>query len=829
MAERFGKYELLTQLGAGGMAVTYRAQLKGAAGVVKPVAIKRILPQVAADEQFIEAFIQEAKVCTQLSHANIAQVFDFGEQNGEYFLALEWVNGRDLDALVERAAAKGFWHLPVPLACFIGVELLKGLHHAHTRVGPDGKPLDLVHRDVSPDNVLIGFEGEVKLIDFGVAKARLAGRRETEPGLVKGKYLFFSPEQATAELALDGRSDVFAVGVMLYRLLAGRFPFEGSMHTALMQLVRGRYPPLDEVNPDVPMAVAEAVATAMQMNREERFPTAAAFADALSAFLVAKAPTFSSREVGAFNRYLFAEELKQGGSAAEVPARLLEQIESWRPPPRPAAQHAGPVPLGSSEQSPTLLSHTHQQPAPQPVVTTSEAPAVAGPPAPLAPAGGQGMPRWLVGAVVLAALLAVGLVGGSMYSDAQKDKARPTSGPVPQPPPSGTQVSPGAEAATHPRPPGGAAVPVAAPLPAPEPVKPGELPFVWSITDVKVTVSPLRHHLAVREANDLSTFDLKAGKSLTIVSQLGTSLYLLSDDRGVPQAMGELHGRLSFKGPGKVRVFDVPDRGSLFRPRLPVISVDGKLLNLRDSLITQGVTGDSADIEQLDAKANYQVEVRGKGKSTMLASAFTPVGSSNGQQPPRLVSAGSSFDLKDAALLSFAFVDGLEQDGPLEVLIEQKTGELDRFRAERVCQAQKRFEQEGDAEAASFAAVTCERGAAAIARDTEEDERVKQDEASDSFVTEASDQARQGKIRDALARLVECSRVNPKGCRCPQAWMQISSTAGLYQPESPMMKKVSQCSVRTALPSGNLPPGVPGSAGVNEYIHNMMPKGVKTR
>src|SRR5947199_1744898 len=131
MPEQFGKYELLAKLGAGGMALTYRAQLKGAAGVVKPVVIKRILPNVAEDQAFVESFIHEAKVCAQLSHANIAQIFDFGEQDGEYFLAMEFVKGKNLDELIDRAASKGFWHLPVPVAVMVTLEVLKGLHHAH--------------------------------------------------------------------------------------------------------------------------------------------------------------------------------------------------------------------------------------------------------------------------------------------------------------------------------------------------------------------------------------------------------------------------------------------------------------------------------------------------------------------------------------------------------------------------------------------------------------------------------------------------------------------------------------------------------------------------
>jgi serine/threonine protein kinase len=182
----FGRYQLLHRLARGGMAETFRAQLTGAAGVTKPVVIKRMLPSHAASSTLVAEFINEARIGANLSHGNIAQVLDFGCVGSNYYLALELVDGCSLAQLLKRSEAAGSARVPVPVACAIAIEVLKGLHHAHSRRGDDGQPLNIVHRDISPENILISFEGETKVVDFGVAKSTLPGRDETEPGMVKG-------------------------------------------------------------------------------------------------------------------------------------------------------------------------------------------------------------------------------------------------------------------------------------------------------------------------------------------------------------------------------------------------------------------------------------------------------------------------------------------------------------------------------------------------------------------------------------------------------------------------------------------------------------------
>jgi serine/threonine-protein kinase len=827
MAEQFGKYELLNKLGAGGMALTYRAQLMGAAGVVKPVVIKRILPQIAEDQGFIDSFIHEAKVCAQLSHANIAHVFDFGEQEGEYFLAMEFVKGKNLDELIDRTAAKGFWHLPVPIAALITIEVLKGLHHAHTRLGEDGLPLNLVHRDVSPDNVLIGFEGDVKLIDFGVAKAKLAGRRETEPGLVKGKYLYFSPEQATAECELDGRSDVFAAGVMLYRMLAGRYPFEGGMSTALHQLVRGRYPPLMEVNHDVPYTVAQIVDKAMKQSRDERYSSAQAFAEELQAFLVSKLPGFSTRDIGAFNRYLFTDEAKKEGLTPDITARFKELIESWRPPPRPDGK-AGPVPgvamsSGDDSSRPTVSSTQDAPIVPRPTTgergnslegTTGKRLALHD--------VGKG---WLKPVVAVLGLSAAGLVGYSVWQDTHVVPPSPTAidPATVQRPPSGQPHLPVVNAAAIP-----GAPTVGAQYQPSANTGAGEIPITFTVGDVAIPVLPNRHRVVVHEGNDVTTFTLAAGQSLAVNSPQSRSLYYLGDDHFAPVGLGELKGHLTFKGPGKVRLFELPGHPSI-TSHAPSTTVDGKALNVNPQFFVQGVDGDPAEVRLLSQDAAYHLVFRGKGKAQVVmdaASTTAPAAPS----VPRLVVPGTSFDLHGINRLAFAFVAGFDTEGPVEVLIGQKSGPIDGFSVDRACQKQKALEDAGDAEAAKVAALTCALRSQIIAEEKAWEERLKQDDACEPYVNHASDLAGQGKIKEALRHLTECDAKLPKSCRCAQAWFQFASPVGLWDSKSSMWGKYQQCDQQSRSrqlhfnPPPAPPPGANAPAPISPEYQDFLKK-----
>jgi serine/threonine-protein kinase len=328
--EQFGKFKLISRLGRGGMAETWKAQLVASAGVTRPVVIKRVLAGYALIPRFVEMFVNEARVTASLSHGNIAQVLDFGEVGGEYFLAIEYVHGRTVRELMDTAARHGAWHLPVPLACFIGIELCKALHYAHTRTDANGAPLGIVHRDVSPENVLVSFEGQVKVVDFGVALSRLEGRNETEPGLVKGKYRYFSPEQARGE-KVDARSDVFAVGVLLYEMLCGRLPFMGTEQETLQALLQGRYPPPASLNPALADGLGDVLDHALALERDRRAPTAAALQDELSTYLFKRSPAFNAKLLESYVHEVFAGDLEAEAVQPKRDLAHLHELALWRP------------------------------------------------------------------------------------------------------------------------------------------------------------------------------------------------------------------------------------------------------------------------------------------------------------------------------------------------------------------------------------------------------------------------------------------------------------------------------------------------------------------
>ncbi|QSQ24260.1 serine/threonine protein kinase [Pyxidicoccus parkwayensis] len=328
-ATYFGKYELLERLGTGGMAVVYRARYTAAPGVSKSVVIKRVLGHYAEDPAFAAMFLNEARISIGLSHGNIVQVFDFGQVEEEYFLAMELVDGQPLSRVLKQSRAQGLPSLPAPLAVGIAIEMCRGLHHAHERTDEQGRPLGLVHRDISPDNVLVSYEGEVKISDFGIAKARVAGRPETDVGVVKGKYPYFSPEQARGH-ALDARSDVYAVGVVLYQMLCGRRPAEGGELEVMQSIAEGRLVPLASRNARLDSRLVAIVHQALSADLRVRFSTAEALQQALSDWMGMEAPLFRPTTRKHLMAWLFQEELTGMGRAVRVPPEFLRMAETWR-------------------------------------------------------------------------------------------------------------------------------------------------------------------------------------------------------------------------------------------------------------------------------------------------------------------------------------------------------------------------------------------------------------------------------------------------------------------------------------------------------------------
>ena len=278
-----GPYELLERIATGGMAEVYLARRAGPHGFQKVVAVKRILPQLAQDADFVAMFVDEARVCARLAHPNIVQVFDFGEHDGELYMAMEYVDGTTAARLV-RAAASRNEEVPLEAALYIALSVLRGLDYAHNARDDEGKPLDLVHRDVSPGNVLIDRSGAVKLTDFGIARAAEIERR-TDAGQLKGKLGYMSPEQVVGR-ELDARSDLFTVGIVLAELVMLRPLFSApSEIDVLMRIRDADLGVLDRAGSRVPDDVRAVLFRALARDRALRYPTAAAFAEGIEEIL----------------------------------------------------------------------------------------------------------------------------------------------------------------------------------------------------------------------------------------------------------------------------------------------------------------------------------------------------------------------------------------------------------------------------------------------------------------------------------------------------------------------------------------------------------------
>ena len=381
--QEFGKYQILERIAAGGMAEIFKARIDGIGGFHRTIAIKRILPHLSANPEFVDMLVDEAKIAGLLSHANIVQILDLGAVEGQYYIAMEFVDGRDLGKLLDRCGRKGIT-LPVPHAVYVLLEILKGLDYAHNRqVQRGGKPvpLKIVHRDISPGNVLVSFQGEVKLTDFGIAKASVKAL-ETMSGVIKGRFDFMSPEQASGQPA-DLRSDIFSAGILLYILLTGRHPFRQASELATVEAIRkGEFELPSTVNPDVPPALDAAVERALALNPDDRFSSAAAFKEALDKFFQDSGFIFSASTLGAFVRGLFPESDPK--AARNVPTR-----STARPLDEQVARDTGMQDVGA------LLRTLPNAPDPaSPAAFGEESTIIRPAPTPAAPAGTPAQNPW---------------------------------------------------------------------------------------------------------------------------------------------------------------------------------------------------------------------------------------------------------------------------------------------------------------------------------------------------------------------------------------------------------------------------------------------------
>ena len=296
----------MDRLGAGGMAEVFRALVLGPEQFQRVVVVKRILPNLCANPSFIKMFIDEATLCGRLSHPNIIQVHEFGRYGQDYFIAMEYLHGRSLNNVLGRLIARSE-SLPVNIAADIMRQVCRGLAYAHGLKAMDGKPLGIIHRDVTPGNVIVAYTGVVKVVDFGVARVENRFRLgSTDPGHVKGKSSYLAPEQLSGE-RVDHRADIFSAGILLHEMLTGMRLFKAENPMDTMGLVRSMpIPPPSQHNPQVPPRLDAIVMRALERRRNVRYQDAGEMAEELEAFLIEQ--RFASQELPGFMRSLFQDD-----------------------------------------------------------------------------------------------------------------------------------------------------------------------------------------------------------------------------------------------------------------------------------------------------------------------------------------------------------------------------------------------------------------------------------------------------------------------------------------------------------------------------------------
>jgi len=402
---RIGRYEVVGHLATGGMAQIYLARQSGLGSFERHVVLKTILAERATDQRFITMFLDEAKLAATLNHHNIAQVYEVDQADGAYFMAMEYVHGENARAILETTLRRG-WTIPLELAVMIVSGAAAGLHHAHERKGKNGAPLNIVHRDVSPANIMVGFDGSVKVLDFGIAKAEERATK-TVGGTIKGKYGYMSPEQCKGK-PIDRRSDIFALGIVLYELTTLRRAFKGNDDFETMKrIVAGDVVRPTVAVPGYPPELEAIVLTAMATDPSARFQTAQELVEALDTFTVRAKQSGSNTAMGRFMTQLFGQKREpwveqQSDGHTEISVEVdnteqdnekttlaepsLEVIEAER---AHAEQHRvsnrmQTAPLGVDYQVPPAA---YAQP-PMPAPYAPPSPQYAPPPPPSAPGSG---------------------------------------------------------------------------------------------------------------------------------------------------------------------------------------------------------------------------------------------------------------------------------------------------------------------------------------------------------------------------------------------------------------------------------------------------------
>ncbi len=326
MPLRFGKYTLLRKLATGGMAELFLALHRSVAGFEKLVVIKRILPAMNQDQAFIEMLLHEARVAATISHPNIVQVFDVGFFEDTYYIAMEHIHGEDLRAIVRQMKLRRLTEFPVEHALAIALGTCSGISYAHEKRALDGSPLHIVHRDISPQNILVTYTGDVKVVDFGIAKSRIQVGEETRTGHLKGKVPYMSPEQARGE-DIDFRSDVFSTGIVLFELTTGRRLFKGSNELETLRLICDKeYPRPSQARPGYPARLEAIVMRALAKDRNERYATAREMQSDLEAYVRDERIPVSDIELSRWMQTLFEDKLVQQKAVLQDVKQLADVI-----------------------------------------------------------------------------------------------------------------------------------------------------------------------------------------------------------------------------------------------------------------------------------------------------------------------------------------------------------------------------------------------------------------------------------------------------------------------------------------------------------------------
>ncbi|MBK8939383.1 MAG: serine/threonine protein kinase [Polyangiaceae bacterium] len=352
LPRQFGKYTLMRRLASGGMAELYLALHRSVAGFEKFVVIKRILPQMNQDRQFIDMLLHEARIAATLTHPNIVQTYDVGQVEGTYFIAMEHIEGEDIRTIIREMKRKSVSEFPLEHALAIVIGLCAGLVYAHEKKGVDGKTLGIVHRDISPQNIVVTMSGDIKVVDFGVAKS-LHANEDSKSGHLKGKVPYMSPEQADGQ-EIDWRSDIFAAGVILFELTTGKRLFKSTSEYDTLKLIcETEYPLPSDVAPNYPPQLERVVMKALAKNRDARYQSARDMQADLEAYVRQERLPVSTVSMGAWMQTLFADKLAEQKADLQGIKPLADQIAAQYPPQDFSPASTGSHPNTSFDQSST--------------------------------------------------------------------------------------------------------------------------------------------------------------------------------------------------------------------------------------------------------------------------------------------------------------------------------------------------------------------------------------------------------------------------------------------------------------------------------------------